>query len=391
MFPSLRLQDLNESDINAFVTGRLAPHTKSITGKLIQGITHRVEGVFLWAVLVVASILAGALDGDDEETLQRRLDTTPSELNVLFAQLLAKVDDVHYDVLKLCLFHLKDEEGDNDYAYRGSIGLITASMPASAAISDSAQFLHVCVKSLERLVAIGKGLIEVLPPPQDDEGSAWTFDFSTRKLLQKDLRKAQECYGTEIQFVHRSAHDFFFGHEANPHAPWALKKEDLQKLTCWTLSGMKTLFQYGPMVFDKFSIRTDPTICAPICKAVELMQRVRCSETAEVFKWLDGARKDIGDWYPAGRRSLDMCNVQLAGQDPSWLVESEFWWGSLLADGYLQARWDVLAQTPHARAICSRVLCCAGFTHSTIVPEDRPLSGYWRPWRRQILQARLPN
>jgi hypothetical protein len=58
---------------------------------------------------VTKSMESGALAGDDPETLQVRLESTPVELDALFEQLLANMDKVHYDTLSLCLFHLDEK------------------------------------------------------------------------------------------------------------------------------------------------------------------------------------------------------------------------------------------------------------------------------------------
>jgi hypothetical protein len=195
-FPSLRLQDLNAKDIGVFVRCKLNPHTDLITGKLIQKLIDRANGVSFWAVLVANSMVSGVLDGDDIEILERRLHATPSELNALFAQLLAKIDEVHYETFKLCLFHLDNRNWGPYWGLRRSINLITASMAASRAITTCAEFLAICTKTSAHLVSLGKGLIETecdTYGSSEHDVSAWTFDFTRRRLSRADLHEASMC------------------------------------------------------------------------------------------------------------------------------------------------------------------------------------------------------
>jgi hypothetical protein len=152
-FPSLRLQELNAVDIGVFVRGKLSPHTDLITEELICDLIGRADGVFLWAVLVTDSMLSGVLDGDDVGTLDRRLRTTPRELNALSAQLLAKIDEVHYETFKLCLFHL-DDRNWGPHGLRCSIGLISASMPPSRAITTCAELVAICTRNSKHLISL---------------------------------------------------------------------------------------------------------------------------------------------------------------------------------------------------------------------------------------------
>jgi hypothetical protein len=271
--------------------------------------------------------------------------------------------------MKLCLYHLADKlSGYN--AYRCSIGLITASMPASRAIGASAEFRDLCVKNSERLIAICKGLIETDFSPWGVDltsaSSAWNFDFRTKRLIKDDLCKVEICYETRIQFVHRSAYDFFFGPEADKHSLWALREEDLGRLAVMTLSGARTLLRYGPMLFVGLSFQKHPNVSWLIALASQCMQHIGSSKTVNIFEWLDEARKDTGDWYGPERRSLSYSNFLSVEAEPSWAVESQFWEAACLVDGYLEARWDKFARAPHARAICSRMLCALHRVFMTI-------------------------
>jgi hypothetical protein len=361
MFPSLRLQDLNAKDIDVYVRGKLGPYTDLVTEGLTSDLIDRANGVFLWAVLVANSMVSGVLAGDDIETLGERLWATPRELNALFAQLLADVDEVHYETLKLCLFHLHTSKWRYPSA-RCSIGLITASMPASRSITNSAEFLSLCVKTSRRLISSCKGLVEIGHYTYDDQErkphSAWVFDSTTRKLHPADLYEAELCWIHRIRFVHRSAHDFLFDQEAchSDHSPWALGSEDLDNFARMTFSGVKVFLRYSPMAFENPWNFIIPDFRAAMNSATGLVGSTTGGEVIDVLSWLDEIYGDIGIWYPMERRSIGSSKVWMSGLEPSWSAELGFWFGSLKIDGYIDSRWDVLLRSHQKRAICSGLL-----------------------------------
>ncbi|KIX97512.1 uncharacterized protein Z520_06964 [Fonsecaea multimorphosa CBS 102226] len=87
--PSLRLQDFNYRDIMAHCSERLsATRCASFEMK----IADRADGVFLWAYLVVEELRRAAIQGDDEDDLERRLEECPSGMNELFTFLIERQD-----------------------------------------------------------------------------------------------------------------------------------------------------------------------------------------------------------------------------------------------------------------------------------------------------------
>ena len=99
--PHLMLQDLTFHDIKLFVDSELS---SSVAFKeprimdeiasefLIQSVSEKASGVFLWVVLVVRSLMEGLRDGDRLPDLQRRLDSLPPELDDLFRTILHHFD-----------------------------------------------------------------------------------------------------------------------------------------------------------------------------------------------------------------------------------------------------------------------------------------------------------
>ncbi|KAM7190183.1 hypothetical protein V8F20_009805 [Naviculisporaceae sp. PSN 640] len=60
--------------------------------RLVDEIVYRAEGVFLWARLVVSSLLAGMLRHDTTDVLERKIDTMPSDIKDLYDKLLGTLE-----------------------------------------------------------------------------------------------------------------------------------------------------------------------------------------------------------------------------------------------------------------------------------------------------------
>ena len=104
--PSLSLQQLTFNDIRAYVQAELGEHPKfnrirrdNALGctKLIQGITDKASGVFLWVVLVVRSLLQGLRNEDGLKDLQRRLDLIPADLEAFFEQIMGTIEPFYQE------------------------------------------------------------------------------------------------------------------------------------------------------------------------------------------------------------------------------------------------------------------------------------------------------
>ncbi|RYP91376.1 hypothetical protein DL770_002516 [Monosporascus sp. CRB-9-2] len=102
--PGLKLQDLTEDDIRIYVRDKLeadkdmrelVEHEPDGAGWLVQEVTRRASGVFLWVYLVVRSLVRGLRDGDDMACLYRRLCSLPVDIENLYAHILEQIDPEH--------------------------------------------------------------------------------------------------------------------------------------------------------------------------------------------------------------------------------------------------------------------------------------------------------
>lgn len=67
------------------------------SSELVENITIKSCGVFLWTRIAVASILSGIGHGDRVSDLQDRLDTLPEELEQLYDKILNSLDHFYVE------------------------------------------------------------------------------------------------------------------------------------------------------------------------------------------------------------------------------------------------------------------------------------------------------
>ena len=99
--PGLKVQDMTYDDIKLYVQENLErnrcmqelldedPQRSSV---LIDELVTKANGVFLWVVLVVKSLIKGLRNGDDIVHLRRRLETIPSDLETLYDNMFSSID-----------------------------------------------------------------------------------------------------------------------------------------------------------------------------------------------------------------------------------------------------------------------------------------------------------
>jgi hypothetical protein len=187
-YPGLSLQQLNELDIRRYVQGKLQPYG-DLQSVFTQTIVKRAQGVFLWAALVVTSIISGFIAGDGQQLLQTRLLTVPTELDDLLTQMLASIDKIH---MPFFLFYVHTLQRHRS-AF-ASLALTTASLLGDK-VHSYHSFLMACESTSQQVIARSKGLIEVQRGTHIVGDSIWTCED---RLRQKDT-KAQQ--GVHARFV----------------------------------------------------------------------------------------------------------------------------------------------------------------------------------------------
>lgn len=94
----IRLHLLTRHDIHLFCRQMIEKddnfeQIKDSYLSLVARVVDRSKGVFLWARLVINSLLVGMLRHDNLETLKKKLRVIPGDLNQLYDQLLNSLDD----------------------------------------------------------------------------------------------------------------------------------------------------------------------------------------------------------------------------------------------------------------------------------------------------------
>lgn len=97
---TITFHHLTQSDIRNFAEHQFTAllddpnlaEAKDTCLSIVENITTRAEGVFLWAFLVVHSLINGALEHEDGECLRKRLQDCPNDLNEMFRKILDRID-----------------------------------------------------------------------------------------------------------------------------------------------------------------------------------------------------------------------------------------------------------------------------------------------------------
>ncbi|KAJ4302647.1 hypothetical protein N0V90_001536 [Kalmusia sp. IMI 367209] len=188
----IRLHHLTRHDIHLFCRQMIEKddnfeQIKDSYLSLVARIVKRSKGVFLWARLVINSLLVGMLRHDNFETLKKKLSVIPGDINQLYNQLLDSLDkDDRERAIKLLLLTAHPPydytiitywmfDNFDRLAFSPHNGTRPASWPSTEKMADDARLQ---IKSLT------KGLLET---------------------------KTQRCGDVEIQkvdFFHRTAQDF---------------------------------------------------------------------------------------------------------------------------------------------------------------------------------------
>jgi predicted nucleic acid-binding Zn-ribbon protein len=216
--PSISLEELNFRDIEKYVAEQLASFDDCSTD-LVQEVTVRVEGIFLWAVLVCQSLVAGYEAGDDGETMLKRLSIVPSGLEDLFDSMFSKIDPLHRQNICLYFALLRRTELSTDtdpYNSVISVALVTRMM-CQTPFESIQQFVDACKTTHRRITAQSKGIIQVSQWQPRSAERGWAFkDISTgcarhQLLDETDTASLHSCGKAVLQWVHRSAHDCILG------------------------------------------------------------------------------------------------------------------------------------------------------------------------------------
>ncbi|KAF2446746.1 hypothetical protein P171DRAFT_383558, partial [Karstenula rhodostoma CBS 690.94] len=203
--PSLRLEHLTHLDIRDYVTNKLHSHSgfkglarrePLFAAKLIENITTKSSGVFLWVYLTVKSLLIGFTNGDRVSDLQLRLNKIPGDLILFYRKIFASIEPT-YTKHAYQLFHLIEAGQGNLTAmelYYADQGLEEAELIESAA---AAQILPLSDQEYnDRYETINKRL-----------NSRWKGLF--------EIKANKPGIEVKVSYLHRTARDFLCSTEVS--------------------------------------------------------------------------------------------------------------------------------------------------------------------------------
>jgi len=218
----LMLQDLTYQDIQLFVNSNfnenpsfaeLEVREPIYAAALKERVCRKAEGVFLWVLLVVKSLLAGLVNGDRISDLERRLDLLPPDLADLYYKMLHSLDPFYYahasqlfqltraasSPLSLLTLSFADEEPE--YVFNCEV----------RPLSDDEKYARSDLMR-RRLNSRCKGLLEI--PRGNTESNCITTQIVNRNsiVFTNDDRNVKSrkisIADSTVHYLHRTVKDF---------------------------------------------------------------------------------------------------------------------------------------------------------------------------------------
>jgi NACHT domain len=223
--PQLKLQDFNHEDIANTARGklrpvleRLFPHEATKIGDLLDDVSTKAQGVFLWLELMIKDILRGARNGDTMQELATRLHSTPDTIEDLYKHMLNRLDKSYLsDATKYFRFMLICKPMGVPLSL---MHFVCAEHPLwhrilnnDLAYFESAEFFDTCHNLETRILTRCAGLVEI------SELSTDLLDI-VRSLFPGYLPQVRQHQGEKyisrhvrkVSFIHRTAVDFLKSH-----------------------------------------------------------------------------------------------------------------------------------------------------------------------------------
>jgi hypothetical protein len=254
--PSLRLEAITYGDIKHYVTSRFTNspgfqerrlETPSEINQLIEAITSKASGVFLWVRLVTDSLLKGLAEGDRLEELRERLNDIPDDLEKLFWKILTNVDQERREHVSQLL-----------QIMRGSLEQLSVLDFSYADDPDPD--------------VVGKALYGA-PDPQQAEGRARRMrrrlKVCCKGLLEAEAEHQQPITLAHVTYLHRTVRDYLERPEiwsqflvmAGDDFNFSLRMFHVHALRVkmnTETPGIYTDFWYQVLHAIEYAVRTDP-------------------------------------------------------------------------------------------------------------------------------------
>ena len=246
----LRLQDLTETDILTYLRDQLqhALQKRSAdedeVSEILDSIADKAQRVFLWVRLVVKTLINGLRNHDSLDQLRTRVESTPSDIEAMYAKMLSNID-VAYRKEAALLFRM-------------ALNFLTKSLLDTTSVLCS-EIHHVSIASsqdavlcsrqtLERIPTVGAGLLEVILDDKDSAksyGRGWRFYANYDPFVTLPLSYACSSETADLSFYERSVHIDFIHRTAKDFLCQSKQAECFLEEFSASCSGFRPIYVKG--------------------------------------------------------------------------------------------------------------------------------------------------
>lgn len=206
----LRLQDMTNGDIKAYVEARFGNRT-GIT-RFVEEVVSSAEGVFLWTTLVTDQLVKGHGYHENEDTLLQRLKSFPKEIDPLYTHMINSIEEVHRDAAREYILLAHDQVVRWADVFLPTVTLVTLAFCFDEILKNAWRCnsdlymkiglqgtLDRCRITEDRVQIYCRGLLEIRCTREESR-----LELNPREKLM------DYCVGSEVEFAHRTAYDFLF-------------------------------------------------------------------------------------------------------------------------------------------------------------------------------------
>ncbi|KAF7540889.1 hypothetical protein G7054_g1068 [Neopestalotiopsis clavispora] len=201
----INIHEITRNDILLYARSRLEEHPRwtHIIKKsqdlqsMCHDIADRARGVFLWVKLVTQSLRDGMTDYNTADELKNRLDSLPSDLESLYRHLLSSVDPQYHQKMAETLLLMSDME---NYHYWEVFAMHEKSY------KDAQYAQKITISDMK--MGDKESIKEALQQEEEEEEKT----ILSRHIMSR-CRGILEIHGKDIEWIHRTAHDFIKTHE----------------------------------------------------------------------------------------------------------------------------------------------------------------------------------
>ena len=217
----LRLQDLTELDIKTYLYDKLQPALQENSAgeddvsQFLTGIIDKAQGIFLWVRLVAKTLISGLRNHDSLDQLRMRVESTPSDIEAMYAKMLTNINLAHRTEAAL-LFRMALNQLTESLL---NVTFVLCNEIRHVSVASGQSALHFSRQTRERIPTVAGGLLEVHLEDEDSVKDPWVGEKYRRqgscvKLPFHCARSSETAdlslheRHAHVDFIHRTAIDF---------------------------------------------------------------------------------------------------------------------------------------------------------------------------------------